>query len=147
VRQCTAEQFLKDVATHSMKVERDDGVYRHLKFRGPESNSWNLWFDIITWPQCLVINGDMGSWTFARVNDMFTFFRHGQGDELVCQEEALIFMQAKTVRAVVRLVAEHRSICPKCSVFGMPRLPERRPEKSEAGRGTGARRAEWKKAA
>jgi hypothetical protein len=87
VKQCTAEQFLKDVTGHSMKIERDDGVYRHLKFRGPEPNSWNLWFDIITWPQCLVINGDMGAWTFARVNDMFTFFRDRQGDDLKINEQ------------------------------------------------------------
>jgi hypothetical protein len=67
--------------------------------------------------------------------------------ELVCQEEVLIFMQAKTVREVVRLVAEHRSVCPKCSVFGMPRLPVSRPGRGEAGRGTGTRPGEWKKAA
>lgn len=67
--------------------------------------------------------------------------------ELVCQEEALIFQQAKTVREIVRLVAAHRSACPKCSVFGMPRLPVRRPVKSETAQGTGQRQGEWKKAA
>lgn len=66
--------FLRDVKTHKMIVHRDDGVYRHLKFRAVK-DSWNQWFEILTWPGCLTIHGDMGTWTFARVDDMFCFFR------------------------------------------------------------------------
>ncbi len=73
-------QFLKDVAAHEMKILRDDGLYRHLEFHQKE-NSWNQWFEIVTWPGKLVVNGDMGSWTFARVEDMFSFFRHARGEE------------------------------------------------------------------
>ena len=34
-----------------------------------------MWFEIVTWPGCLTIHGDMGSWTFSRLQDMFDFFR------------------------------------------------------------------------
>jgi hypothetical protein len=74
MRQPTAEIFLKDTAEHKMTVALDQGLYRHVKFRQP-TNGWNMWFEIITWPNCLTINGDMGSWAFSRLEDMFTFFR------------------------------------------------------------------------
>ena len=69
----TTELFLKDVAAHAMTVLLDNGTYRHLRFRQP--NTGNLWFDLVTWPGVLTIHGDMGTWTFSRVDDMFTFFR------------------------------------------------------------------------
>lgn len=72
--ECTKETFLQDVANHRMNVLRDDGIYRHLKFRSTKCG-WNQWFEIVTWPGTLVLHGDMGSWTFSRVEDMFTFFR------------------------------------------------------------------------
>src|ERR1035438_10338294 len=67
------ESFLADVAEHAMAVMQDNGVYRHLRFRKPGSS--NMWFDLITWPGSLVISGDMGTWAFSRVEDMFAFFR------------------------------------------------------------------------
>lgn len=70
----TADKFLKEVQHHKMEVRNDNGLYRHLVFRA-QKDSWNLWFEVVTWPGCLAINGDMGSWTFARINDMFEFFR------------------------------------------------------------------------
>lgn len=70
----TAEQLLRDLASHSMTVLLDNGVYRHLKFKAAK-DSWNMWFEIITWPGSLTIKGDMGTWCFSRVDDMFTFFR------------------------------------------------------------------------
>lgn len=75
MKECTAEQFLKDVAGHQMEVLLDQGIHRHLKFRAVGRDSWNQWFEIITWPNSLTISGDMGTWTFSRVEDMFTFFR------------------------------------------------------------------------
>lgn len=72
---CTAEVFLRDVGLHRMVIKRDEGLYRHLSFRQSASASWNMWFDLVTWPGVLTIHGDMGTWTFARVEDMFTFFR------------------------------------------------------------------------
>jgi hypothetical protein len=34
-----------------------------------------MWFEIITWPGTLTIGGDMGTWVFSRIEDMFRFFR------------------------------------------------------------------------
>lgn len=74
MRQPSAEVFLKDVRRHSMTVLHNDGLYRHLHFSKPADN--NMWFDIVTWPWNLTIHGDMGTWVFMRVEDMFGFFRH-----------------------------------------------------------------------
>ena len=71
----SAERFLKDVCAHTLEVKKDDGLYRHLSFRGPKPNSWNMWFEIVTWPENLTIHGDMGTWSFSRIADMFEFFR------------------------------------------------------------------------
>lgn len=73
MREPTAEVFLKDVAEHAIKVLHADGIYRHVRFKKPGDS--NFWFDLITWPGCLTIRGDMGTWVFSRVEDMFTFFR------------------------------------------------------------------------
>lgn len=69
----TQHGFLKDVSSHAMTILRDDGVYRHLRFKRPDSGVY--WFDLVTWPGRLSISGDMGDYTFARLNDMFEFFR------------------------------------------------------------------------
>ena len=75
---CTKPQFLREVATHVMTVERDDGNSRHLKFRRPGTGCY--WFDIITWPGALCFNGDHGCWVFMRLTDMFEFFRNERGE-------------------------------------------------------------------
>lgn len=74
------ERFQRDVEHHTMTVARDDALYRHLVFRGDRNksktaSSWVYWFEVVTWPGMLTINGDMGTWTFHRVDDMFEFFR------------------------------------------------------------------------
>lgn len=74
IREPSAEVFLKDVAEHRMTVLLYSGIYRHLKFKAPK-NSWNMWFELVTWPGHLTVSGDMGTWTFARLEDMFEFFR------------------------------------------------------------------------
>jgi hypothetical protein len=74
-REITEEVFLKDVAHHEMKVLMDNGLYRHLRFQAKGKYSWNQWFDIVTWPGRLVYTGDMGTYVFARLEDMFEFFR------------------------------------------------------------------------
>lgn len=55
-----------------MTILKEDGVYRHLQFRKPGSSFYH--FELITFPGYLVITGDMGSYTFSRVHDMFEFF-------------------------------------------------------------------------
>ena len=81
-----AERFARDTAGHELILLRDDGPYRHLRFgqalshrikdRRPNLGSF-YWFDLVTWPGSLAINGDCGSFTFSRVQDMFEFFRDG----------------------------------------------------------------------
>ncbi|VVE68911.1 hypothetical protein PAN31117_03145 [Pandoraea anapnoica] len=71
---CTQEQFLKDVGAHAMTVVRDSGTDRHIKFRNTDGGS-PYWFEILTWPGALCIRGDMGTYVFSRLADMFEFFR------------------------------------------------------------------------
>lgn len=71
-----AERFQRETADHKMTVLHDDGLYRHLRFARPDRGSY--WFDLITWPGCLTVNGDCGTFTFARQDDMFEFFRGGR---------------------------------------------------------------------
>lgn len=62
---------------HRIEVVRDDGEYRHLRFRNP---LWGItWgFDVITWPQHLTIAGDLGVQTFIWNNaDALRLFRPG----------------------------------------------------------------------
>jgi len=66
-------EFLKCVKNHSMTVLRDDGIDRHLRFRAP--NTSNQYFDLITWQGSLCFTGDMGTFVFSRIADMFEFFR------------------------------------------------------------------------
>jgi len=81
VAACSEEEFLRDVAKHKMYVMHDDGIYRHLRFRNPDTSIH--WFDIVTWPGSLSISGDMGCYVFSRLDDMFQFFRRdGAGDKL-----------------------------------------------------------------
>lgn len=70
--ECTKERFLGDVKKHEMEIVRDDGIYRHIIFKRPESSNYR--FDIHTWPWYLCITGDMGCWVFSRIEDMFYFF-------------------------------------------------------------------------
>lgn len=73
-------KFLEDVAQHHMKVLLDNGIYRHLRFASTGEHSWNQWFEIVTWPGRLAYSGDMGTFVFARLEDMFAFFRGRPSD-------------------------------------------------------------------
>lgn len=64
--------FTRDVADHKVSVMHDDGIYRHLRLADPK-NSMH-WYEIITTPGQLTIRGDMGTYVFAREQDMFDFF-------------------------------------------------------------------------
>lgn len=75
---CPEERFLRDVAEHQMTVLRDDGLNRHLRFKKPGSGCY--WFDIVTWPGILCVQGDCGCYVFQRIEDMFAFFRIGEHD-------------------------------------------------------------------
>lgn len=73
---CTQDRFLGDVAMHAMHIDRNDGVNRHIRFRKPGCSAY--WFDLVTVPGILMINGDMGTYVFSRVHDMFEFFATDQ---------------------------------------------------------------------
>lgn len=73
----SAKRFAEDTAEHQMTVLHEVGLYRHLRFQGPRTRTY--WFELITWPGALTINGDMGTFTFARNEDMFTFFHTVSG--------------------------------------------------------------------
>ncbi|MFI6302125.1 hypothetical protein ACIBCH_09655 [Amycolatopsis thailandensis] len=79
----TAERFALNTAEHAMTVLHDDGLYRHLRF---QRTTWRpplvkplkssiFWFDLITVPGSLIFRGDGESFVFARLEDMFEFFR------------------------------------------------------------------------
>lgn len=72
LRELVAKQFLRDIFPMALSVEHDDGIYRHLKIRHPDTIING--FDIVTWPGHLAISGDMGTTVFSRVYDMFDFF-------------------------------------------------------------------------
>jgi len=69
----TKEIFLNDVSGHSLKIIKDDGLYRHIECSN--NGSFNQRFEIVTWPGYLAYTGDMGDYLFSRVDDMFSFFR------------------------------------------------------------------------
>lgn len=70
----TQDSFLADVANHAMTIAKDDGVYRHVIFAKP--GSYHMRFELITWPGYLCYTGDMGTFVFLRLEDMFEFFRN-----------------------------------------------------------------------
>lgn len=78
-----AARFERDTADHAMTVLHDDGLYRHLRFqrqvwRPPLAKplrSSTYWFELITVPGSLTFRGDGESFVFARLTDMFEFFR------------------------------------------------------------------------
>lgn len=75
----TRDEFLKRVSKHEITVLKDDGLYRHLRFRKPGTGIDG--FDIVTWPGYLCYCGDMGEYVFSRIDDMFGFFRWGISSE------------------------------------------------------------------
>lgn len=68
-----AQRFQRETAEHQMTVLRDDGLYRHVRFRHPKRGIY--WFDLITVPGALIFRGDGDSFVFQRLPDMFEFFR------------------------------------------------------------------------
>lgn len=74
------ERFTKAVAEHEMRIVRDDGLYRNIRFQKP--GTWFYGFDIITWPGHLCVAGDIGYYVFARLPDMFEFFRQDKDSRI-----------------------------------------------------------------
>lgn len=76
----TEAEFLCCVKNLRLTELTQVGVHRTVRFRPQGSLSY--WFYITTWPGYLCICGDMGSYTFSRLNDMFDFFRGARVGEL-----------------------------------------------------------------
>lgn len=66
------QDFAKTKEEMKIHFDRVDGVHRYIRVRNPKSNCY--WFDVVTWPGTLCINGDMGCYVFCRTHDMFEFF-------------------------------------------------------------------------
>lgn len=64
-------RFLKDTQEHRMTILQNEGVYRHIRVAKP--GTINMSFNVTTFPGYLVFTGDMGSFTFSRLHDMFDF--------------------------------------------------------------------------
>jgi hypothetical protein len=69
-------RFKEDTANHELTVIEDTGTVRHMRFGEKGSPFYAVY--ITTFPGHLAITGDMGGYTFQRLNDMFEFFR-GKG--------------------------------------------------------------------
>jgi hypothetical protein len=76
MRQLQEGEFLRDVSEHQIRVLREEGVVRHLRFAKPGTGDER--FDLLTWPGYLCFTGDMGTYVFSRTDDMFDFFRAGR---------------------------------------------------------------------
>ena len=69
----TEESFLNDVKDHKLRVLFDNNMHRHITLARPGSSDMS--FEIVTWPGSLCYTGDMGTFVFSRLPDMFVFFR------------------------------------------------------------------------
>jgi hypothetical protein len=103
------ERYRKDTEKHQMTVLHNDGLYRHLLFK--ETGSSFYWFELITTPGQLTIRGDMGTFVFSRIEDMFEFF-DGSYINVGYWEEKLVAQDRSGVKAydqdlVRKLVREH----------------------------------------
>jgi hypothetical protein len=72
-REPISERFKRDIATHQIEIRHDDGLYRHIVFKRPDTVC--MAFSLTTTPGRLIYAGDMGCFVFERVTDMFDFFR------------------------------------------------------------------------
>jgi hypothetical protein len=84
------DRFARDIRDHVMEIRHDDGLYRHVVFKRPDTVC--MMFSICTMPGRLIYAGDMGCFVFERTQDMFEFFGHGGEREpnFGCWHEKLV---------------------------------------------------------
>lgn len=105
-----------------LAVLHDDGLYRHLRFKGDSF----FWFELVTWPGHLYVGGDLQGYTFARIPDMFEFFGSGVSgvepgrinpgywaEKIVAGEPAREYSPEKFRAAVVSEFLQARHLFPK----------------------------------
>lgn len=113
----TSDDGKQTTRPHEMTVLHDDGLYRHLRFRSPDYGFY--WFDLITWPGSLTVNGDCGTYTFSRVEDMFGFFRSDRGinpgywaEKIRGDTRTKSYSEERFRQQVAEAVAEAEKNCP-----------------------------------
>lgn len=98
--------LLSQIGDHEMTVLLDQGVHRHLRFAKPGTSIWS--FNLITWPGYLTICGDLETYVFRRLDDMFEFFgsnvgrinAHYWAEKLTAPKEARRFSHERFRAAV-----------------------------------------------
>lgn len=65
-------RFLNYVKNHKLTIVHDFGVNRNIHVANPDNK--NMWFRIITYNGGLLFTGDMQTFVFERLGDMFEFF-------------------------------------------------------------------------
>ena len=98
------KDFVKHTEKHELKIIKDDGVYRHMRFGDPDTIIYSM--HVTTWPGHLAVTGDMGTYLFSRIEDMFKFFRHDRPNPQYWAEKC----QASDERCGMRGRAGDRSI-------------------------------------
>jgi hypothetical protein len=73
--QSARKSFIESSGDRSLTIINESGLYRHIKCH--KAGTGCMGFSITTWPGYLAISGDMGCYVFARIPDMFEFFRGG----------------------------------------------------------------------
>lgn len=68
------KQARADLKSARLVIKKADGLYRHLRIVLDHT-----WYEIMTFPEYLVYTGDMGTYVFSRLTDMFEFFRNKDG--------------------------------------------------------------------
>jgi hypothetical protein len=76
IEERVAATFAGNTTEHQLTILHDDGPYRHILMAKPGTGLYR--YELITWPGHLAVGGDMDTYVFARVQDMFTFFRGGR---------------------------------------------------------------------
>ncbi|MFF2777155.1 hypothetical protein ACFVU3_19885 [Streptomyces sp. NPDC058052] len=71
-------RFAEEGGGATTTVLRNDGPYRHVRFDFPRA-SWR-WCEVVTWPDVLVLRGDLGVWSFGRPGDGLEGFRLPGGE-------------------------------------------------------------------
>lgn len=71
--QRVAAMFALNTAENQLTILHDDGLYRHILMAKPDTGLYR--YELITWPGHLAVGGDMDTYVFARIDDMFAFFR------------------------------------------------------------------------
>jgi len=69
-----AARFARETTAHEMTALLDQGLHRHLRFAQPDGNGY--WFELVTWPHKLTINGSVGTYVFSvEAEDLFEWIR------------------------------------------------------------------------